>query len=400
MSYYSASPGLSNNNITTRTNGINNTPIPITNDNIIKNSSEKGPMPTTFNNADINVGTNVSSLDTKLLDNFNKDDIPSPPLSPKLSASKTHPDTVNSSPSVTDPNTINCTGTTPTFLSSSDRNITNGTSINKITKPLVLNPDWSRKNYTSSLMTFLSHYRCFENKYHHPTSTLTNSAASNAGLTYKRANTSRKAYASDPELTSRVYRTRLRTGNTKNSGDINGTSAPQTPVASPELKRATLSPPFSASSSRHHFPTIHAKGNATLTALLGSNHEPNMGWEKLPDYSPSTKNLKESNKNALKVEWKGSSMDLRNDPLRNKLHPAELVLAQILRLPCDLYLDSKRRLFIEKVHRLKNGLPFRRTDAQKACRIDVNKASRLYAAYEKVGWLKDENFTKYLSLKK
>ncbi|CAI4064861.1 hypothetical protein N7582_002810 [Saccharomyces uvarum] len=123
---------------------------------------------------------------------------------------------------------------------------------------------------------------------------------------------------------------------------------------------------------------------------------PSMSWEKLPDYSPSLCTLSNDNSKALRVEWKGSPMDLSQDPLKQHLHPAELVLAQILRLPCDLYLDSKRRFFLEKVHRFKRGLPFRRTDAQKACRIDVNKASRLYAAFEKVGWLQDTQFEKYL----
>ncbi|CAI4052349.1 hypothetical protein SKDZ_15G4720 [Saccharomyces kudriavzevii ZP591] len=123
---------------------------------------------------------------------------------------------------------------------------------------------------------------------------------------------------------------------------------------------------------------------------------PSMSWEKLPDYSPSLRTLPSDNTKVLKVEWKGSPMDLSHDPLKQHLHPAELVLAQILRLPCDLYLDSKRRFFLEKVHRFKKGLPFRRTDAQKACRIDVNKASRLFAAFEKVGWLQDKQFEDYL----
>ncbi|GAV48773.1 hypothetical protein ZYGR_0N01780 [Zygosaccharomyces rouxii] len=137
---------------------------------------------------------------------------------------------------------------------------------------------------------------------------------------------------------------------------------------------------------------------ASATAVSGiPQYVPNMSWEKLPDYSPDPyKTLPENNSKSLKVEWKGSPMDLSHDPLRHQLHPAELVLSQILRLPCDLYLDSKRRLFLEKVHRLKQGLPFRRTDAQKACRIDVNKASRLYAAFEKVGWLNDSDFRKFL----
>lgn len=119
--------------------------------------------------------------------------------------------------------------------------------------------------------------------------------------------------------------------------------------------------------------------------------------ENIPDYSPDTSlTLPANNSRALKVEWKGQPMDLKNDPNASKLHPAEVVLASTLRLPCNVYLDSKRRLFFEKVSRLKNGMQFRRTDAQKACRIDVNKASRLFAAFEKVGWLNDEHFAKYL----
>lgn len=142
-------------------------------------------------------------------------------------------------------------------------------------------------------------------------------------------------------------------------------------------------------------PSAFASPLASANAVGFPQYIPNMSWEKLPDYSPPLSTLPDNNK-CLKVEWKGSSMDLSEDPLKHKLHPAELVLAQILRLPCDLYLDSKRRLFLEKVHRLKKGMPFRRTDAQKACRIDVNKASRLYAAYERIGWLGDKNFEKYI----
>lgn len=124
---------------------------------------------------------------------------------------------------------------------------------------------------------------------------------------------------------------------------------------------------------------------------------PMVSWQKLPDYSPPISTLANfPNNKCLKVEWKGSPLNLSHDPLRAHLHPAELVLASILRLPCDLYLDSKRRLFLEKVCKLQNGLPFRRTDAQKACRIDVNKASRLYSAFERVGWLNDSNFIKHL----
>lgn len=117
--------------------------------------------------------------------------------------------------------------------------------------------------------------------------------------------------------------------------------------------------------------------------------------ENIPDYSPSVDTLPNNNK-CLKVEWKGQPMDLSNDPHVDKLHPAELYLASNLRLSAILYLDSKKRFFHEKVNRLKEGKPFRRTDAQKACRIDVNKASRLFQAFEKVGWLNDNLFKDYL----
>jgi hypothetical protein len=114
----------------------------------------------------------------------------------------------------------------------------------------------------------------------------------------------------------------------------------------------------------------------------------------LTDYSPPVSSL--SHSRALRAEWKGAPMDLSNDPNVQQLHPAEVHLASVLRLPADVYLDSKKRLFAEKVHRMRHGLPFRRTDSQKACRIDVNKASRLFSAYERVGWLDDELFKKFL----
>ena len=118
--------------------------------------------------------------------------------------------------------------------------------------------------------------------------------------------------------------------------------------------------------------------------------------ENIPDYSPSSALLPQGNNRCLKVEWKGQPMDMKDDSNLDKLHPAEVLLASILRLPCNVYSDSKRRLFYEKVSRLKKGQQFRRTDAQKACRIDVNKASRLFAAFERVGWLEDDLFAKYL----
>lgn len=119
-----------------------------------------------------------------------------------------------------------------------------------------------------------------------------------------------------------------------------------------------------------------------------------LNLSQIDDFSPPISTLPPGK--SLRAEWKGHPMDLSNDPDAQLLHPAELHLASVLRLPADVYIDSKRRLFAEKVHRLRQGLPFRRTDSQKACRIDVNKASRLFGAFEKVGWLDDELFRKHL----
>ena len=89
-------------------------------------------------------------------------------------------------------------------------------------------------------------------------------------------------------------------------------------------------------------------------------------------------------------------LDLSNDPDRHLLHEAEVNLAATLRLSCATYLCSKRRIFQARIEALRIGKEFRKTDAQQACKIDVNKASKLWSAYEKVGWFRKEYFEKYL----
>jgi len=106
----------------------------------------------------------------------------------------------------------------------------------------------------------------------------------------------------------------------------------------------------------------------------------------LPDYCPPLASLP-SKANSLKVDWKGAPIDLSTDPHRGLLHPDEVALAANLRLDCATYLTSKRRMFMRRLECLKVGKEFRKTDAQQACKIDVNKASKLWTAFDKVGWL-------------
>ncbi|KAI0172705.1 hypothetical protein GGR52DRAFT_572526 [Hypoxylon sp. FL1284] len=106
----------------------------------------------------------------------------------------------------------------------------------------------------------------------------------------------------------------------------------------------------------------------------------------LKDYCPPLDSLPHK-ANSLKVDWKGTPIDLSNDPHRHLLHPDEITLAANLRLDCATYLTSKRRMFIRRLECLRVGKEFRKTDAQQACKIDVNKASKLWTAFDKVGWL-------------
>ncbi|KAJ5237842.1 hypothetical protein N7489_007933 [Penicillium chrysogenum] len=133
----------------------------------------------------------------------------------------------------------------------------------------------------------------------------------------------------------------------------------------------------------------------TKPRALGTNRD-DTDYHSLKDYSPPTETLG-SNAKALKADWKGQMLDLSNDPDRNILSPAELNLASTLRLSCATYLCSKRRIFEARVRALGVGKEFRKTDAQQACKIDVNKASKLWTAYERVGWFKPEYFHQYLT---
>jgi hypothetical protein len=124
-------------------------------------------------------------------------------------------------------------------------------------------------------------------------------------------------------------------------------------------------------------------------------------FNSLPDYCPPLDSLP-NKPNSLKVDWKGNALDLRADPDAWRLHPDELLLAAGLRLDCATYLTSKRRIFIRRLECMtqKPTKDFRKTDAQQACKIDVNKASKLWSAYEKVGWLDPKWMVKHIAAQK
>lgn len=114
-------------------------------------------------------------------------------------------------------------------------------------------------------------------------------------------------------------------------------------------------------------------------------HKEDADFSSLPDYSPPMSSLTDNAK-ALKTEWRGNPLDLSQDPHKHLLHPAELALAATLRLSCAMFICTKRRIFAARREYFQEGRDFNKTAAQQACKIDVNKASKLWTAFDKVGW--------------
>ena len=143
-------------------------------------------------------------------------------------------------------------------------------------------------------------------------------------------------------------------------------------------------------------PRLRPEGAPFKRASPAKKAEPqSVDFNQIPDFSPSLADLPNHSK-ALSVEWNGHAMDLSGDPNRHMLHEAEAYLASRLRLNCALYLCVKRRIFVGRVNNFVKGKKFTKTDAQACGHIDVNKSSRIWMAYDKVGWFDRKYFEKYI----
>jgi hypothetical protein len=119
-----------------------------------------------------------------------------------------------------------------------------------------------------------------------------------------------------------------------------------------------------------------------------------------PIYYPPTDNLDRLGPNAMKVEWKSSKKSYtpaeytRFNNLKDvKFHPKEIDLAGTINMVhFAQYEESKRLIFRLWFERKKNGMSFTKTHAQQAAHVDVNKASALWTAFDKVNWFSDEAF--------
>jgi len=163
---------------------------------------------------------------------------------------------------------------------------------------------------------------------------------------------------------------------------------PRAPRAAPKAKRTPPTPV-------HDSFETEPKSVSPKPARPATNRD-DSDYNALPDYSPPLDTQPKGNAKILKAEWKGQALSLADDPDRDLLHEAELNLAGTLRLNCATYLASKRRIFQARIEALRIGKEFRKTDAQQACKIDVNKASKLWQSYDRVGWFNPDYFRQYL----
>lgn len=212
----------------------------------------------------------------------------------------------------------------------------------------------------------------------------------------RRINGERKAAANRVQKTGMLgSKQRLAPASRSPHNSQSSGSKPRTHTRRPRTPRPSSNAidGFASPDGRFPTPTSQTSGSAPTRARAVAPRE-DTDFESIPDMSPPIETL--NHLKPLKADWKGTALDLSNDPHLHLLHPSEVGLASTLRLSCASYLTSKRRIFQDKVERAKLHKEFRKTDAQKACRIDVNKASKLWAAYEKVGWLDPKHIMKYL----
>ncbi|CAO3683410.1 hypothetical protein G6F70_006966 [Rhizopus microsporus] len=88
----------------------------------------------------------------------------------------------------------------------------------------------------------------------------------------------------------------------------------------------------------------------------------------------------------VKAVWKGTPLDISHMPYYELLHPGEVEIASILRLTPEQYLRCRRALIVGAQQFDKLQMTFRKSDAQKCVRIDVNKTSTLWTVFSRLGW--------------
>jgi len=88
-----------------------------------------------------------------------------------------------------------------------------------------------------------------------------------------------------------------------------------------------------------------------------------------------------------KISWKLRPLPILHLPHYNSLCPKEAQVVSTLRLTPVQYLTAKYTLISSARRYKQKSLPFRKSDAQKLLKIDVNKASKLWEFFMQVKWI-------------
>ena len=169
------------------------------------------------------------------------------------------------------------------------------------------------------------------------------------------------------------------------------------PLISPEMRTDGLLCPLSVLDNLLNPRPEKASQRPQTRSRLSTNTSEDVAYNSIPDYAPPTSTLPAGDPHILQVHWPQKAVvDLSKDPDRHLLHEAEIKLVTTLNLSCAKYLCTKRRIFQARFKALQEGREFRKSDSQKACKINSNKASKICCAFEKVGWLDKKHFLKYL----
>ncbi|CAI2163678.1 2609_t:CDS:1 [Funneliformis geosporum] len=108
--------------------------------------------------------------------------------------------------------------------------------------------------------------------------------------------------------------------------------------------------------------------------LMKAIKELNVDHSILDNYTPS-------------IAWKGQPLNISHLPHYEDLHETEASVVSILRLTPVQYLTGKHTLVSAANRYIQRNLPFKKSDAQKLLRIDVNKASKLWEFFRQVRWI-------------
>ncbi|KAJ1942394.1 hypothetical protein GGF37_003135 [Kickxella alabastrina] len=166
----------------------------------------------------------------------------------------------------------------------------------------------------------------------------------------------------------------------EDDGDIAEPAVAESAVAESAVAESAVGTPASLHSSIAPTPTPPPQPPHEL----GEDNMPSyqrLGQELTDDVSliipPSAKST---------VKWaKAEPIDIADRPLADKLASAERHCCSVLRILPEQYVAIKQTLLREGCSRLPGT--FKKRDAQRLCRIDVNKTSKIYEWFVTIGWL-------------